>query len=447
MNGYQERILDLALEEVLGKTSPPDLSRRILAAANGPRKAGHPFLKGWAAGLAASLAIATGVWVLRTPEPPAWRIAGARASSDWIVAERPVTLERAGRIVARLETGRVRVVAVDRLELPEGCLSLLAVAGSHCEIGTPTGTVSTDGAELVVWVAKPEGGPKMDRKFWTGTGLGIATTVVVMSGVAQYRGDANGAAVTVNAGEQLDVDRQGAARMSALKAREEAVAQREKALADREAALAGDRKALEVAADRQEKALAEREAALRASPAQPETPKALTEEEKKRQAVLDGATRLGSLFKRMDGLDPEKMTEGEALGIGAELMNALADLNKTPITGVLAADAIVATFDAAMPEGLGATEEQRARFSALYLDMERQQEMLGLPKRFLFALPMGKKEPLTPEKEAQQAQIRTTFTQGVVNLFTPSQNEHLGPKGAEGIRALLDEGVEGAMGD
>jgi hypothetical protein len=85
MSGEEERILDLALEEVVGGREPPDLADRILATARQLRHV-HRYRTWLPLATAAAVVLGVGLWLLFGHEP------------EQPVAPRPLTAEERARV-------------------------------------------------------------------------------------------------------------------------------------------------------------------------------------------------------------------------------------------------------------------------------------------------------------------------------------------------------------
>ncbi len=158
-------------------------------------------------------------------------------------------------------------------------------------------------------------------------------------------------------------------------------------------------------------------------------------EELRHQAVLEAARQCGSGMKRI--LDLQGADQSEQMAALGELMKAWGELSKPDVTGALASEALTAAFDGFMPSELAASEDQKLRFRALYLDLERRREMFGLPRKSPFTAPVGalrvKRDPLTPEQEAQETQIKKELADGSESLLTLQQKSHLEKDGYTGV--------------
>ena len=307
----EDRILELALEEVLGGASPPDLRTRILAAA---RRAPVSGLLPAGLGMAAGVLMTLGIWgLMKEPAPSIWE--RERGKEAWQRVEKgalisPSSSWREFRLAdgtavdlapdTRLMITGIRPGMVARLDRGTAWFAVPKALG-EMSIGVPGGKVEVVGTQFGISVkTNPKKGEEnMDKKNpWM---IGSAAAVVaigVTSGVIRYV-DATGAPTEVKANERLEVDREGAKHLVALREKEGALQNRERDLAEREKGL-----------EEETRRMAEREkAAVKPVPANLEREAMLAELEKmwkESKEMHEGESQedradLGRMLKRMAG--------------------------------------------------------------------------------------------------------------------------------------------------
>lgn len=211
-----------------------------------------------------------------------------------------------------------------------------------------------------------------------------------------------------------------ASRLAAFDRREQALDEREAAVAARELAFAESRSA-EVTARTGP-------AALPPAPA-PASRAALSPEEARRQEILQAAEKLGAAFAGFAEMKQagREATQEEQVQALSDLMPALLAFtrHKSALHGDLAVDALTTFFDSFMPEGLDATEDQKARFRQGWLDFERQLAMYDIPQETVWNKDEGAVEKLPEDKRARYAEAEGTLGAALFFTLRPDQAAHL----------------------
>ncbi len=368
---------------------PEEARHRLerLAAEGAPRRAawGKPV----GLGLAAGLLIALGGGVLLRPPPAlAWERQGvawhplAGGGSPDPAAWREIRLADGTTVDAapgaRLEVVGRRPGLVARLEEGTAFFSVPPGRGEF-RVAVPGGRLEVVGTAFGVSVGgqHSQKGEIQMKKSWVIGSASAVLAVGVTSGIVRYVGDAGGApVVAVKAGEQLELDREAAAKLSVIKAREDALALGEKALAEREAILAAREGGMAPVPP----APAPAEAAPPALAAQEPGP-----EEKAKAEAMASAKTVGEGFRRIMLLN-EKVLKGEAwdprekIQIVADLMVAMNTLSMSEslmqADQAFGAEVFATGLDAFFPEGMKLSADQAGRLRYALLDQLKQKALV-----------------------------------------------------------------------
>jgi hypothetical protein len=168
-----------------------------------------------------------------------------------------------------------------------------------------------------------------------------------------------------------------------------------------------------------------------------------TPEARVRAEILVAAGKMGDILGSARGFhDPKGERTAELMmAYGALMAQAgILEKHKELMQGEMGIAVFVAEFDGLMPEGMGLTAEQRARFSQAYLAQERVLDMFGIPRQEFRSLlnlrELNAGSPTTPEGQRlsmeaiqQLKQAQLALTHDLEGLMTPDQRAHVAASG------------------